>query len=419
MHQILISKIKILANIVPKHKSSFKMLANRVDFINEPQTIAMAKAARELAAQGHDVINLSLGEPDFDTPDHIKQAAVAAINNNFTHYTPVAGIPDLRAAVCVKLKRDNDLTYKPENIIVSTGAKHSIMNVIMALVNPGDEVIIPTPYWVSYSEMVKLMEGDPVFIKAPITQNYKITAQQLRQAITPKTKAFMFSSPCNPTGSVYSKQELQELVNVFKDFPDIYIISDEIYEYINYLDKHYSIASFSEVSNRVIVINGLSKGYAMTGWRLGYMAAPVAIAQACEKIQGQYTSATSSITQKAAVAALQGSLEPTFEMKQAFARRKALVQQALQQIPGLICNNPEGAFYFFPDVSSYFGKKFNGNVLANATDLCMYLLNTAHVSLVTGDAFGEPNCIRISYAAADDKLEQACKRIQTALANLV
>lgn len=396
-----------------------KMLANRVNYINEPQTIAMAKAARELAAKGHDVINLSLGEPDFDTPQLIKNAAIEAINDNFTHYTPVAGIPELRAAVCAKLLRDNQLTYKPEQVVVSTGAKHSIMNVIMALVNPGDEVVIPTPYWVSYSEMVKLMQGTPVFVNAGIKQNYKITAQQLRAAITDKTKVFMFSSPCNPTGSVYSKNELQELVSVFKDFPNVYIISDEIYEYINYLDKHYSIAAFEEVSNRVIVVNGLSKGYAMTGWRLGYIAAPLPIAQACEKIQGQYTSATSSITQKAAVAALLGSLEPTIEMKQSFARRKVLVQTALQQIPGLICNNPDGAFYFFPDVSSYFGRQFNGATIANATDLCMYLLHHAHVSLVSGDAFGEPNCIRISYAAADDKLQAACSRIKIALENLV
>jgi aspartate aminotransferase len=395
------------------------MLANRVHYINEPQTIAMAKDARELASKGHDIINLSLGEPDFDTPQHIKTAAIEAINQNFTHYTPVAGIPELREAVCTKLLRDNELTYKPEQVVVSTGAKHSIMNVIMALVNPGDEVIIPTPYWVSYSEMVKLMQGSPVFISSGIKQNYKITAQQLRAAITPKTKVFMFSSPCNPSGSIYSKSELQELVNVFKDFPDIYIISDEIYEYINYLDKHFSIAAFDEVYNRVILVNGLSKGYAMTGWRLGYIAAPVSIAQACEKIQAQYTSATSSITQKAAVAALLGSLEPTIEMKKSFLRRKSLVQTALKQIPGLICNNPDGAFYFFPDVSSYFGKKFNKTTIANATDLCMYLLHEAHVSLVSGDAFGEPNCIRISYAAADEKLQAACQRIKTALEKLV
>jgi len=394
------------------------MLANRIQYINEPQTIAMAKAARELTAKGFDVINLSLGEPDFDTPEHIKQAAIEAIQKNFTHYTPVAGIQELREAVCFKFLRDNKLTYKPENILVSTGAKHSIMNAIMALVNEGDEVIIPTPYWVSYSEMVKLMGGKPVFINTTSLQQYKINAQQLKNAITAKSKLFIFSSPCNPTGSFYNYQELEALAKIFEAHKDIYIISDEIYEYINYNGKHESIAQFDSIKDRVIVINGLSKGFAMTGWRLGYLAANKEITNACEKIQSQSTSATSSITQKAAVAALTGTLQPSKEMANAFLCRKNLMYKALQTIPHLHCNNPEGAFYFFPDISYYLNKTYNGNNIKTATDLCMYLLNYAYVSLVTGEAFGADNCIRISYATDDIKLIKACSRIKQALEKL-
>lgn len=393
-------------------------LANRVHQVNEPQTIAMAKKARELMAQGIDVVNLSLGEPDFETPSHIKAAAVAAIENNFTYYTPVASIPELREAISQKLKTENNLQYAADQIVVSTGAKHALMNTIMAIVNPGDEVIIPTPYWVSYSEMVRLMDGVPVFIKAPITQNYKITPEQLEAAITAKSKAFMFSSPCNPTGSAYTKEELAGLVKVFERHPQILIISDEIYEYITFEGKHTSIGSFETLKDRVITINGLSKGFAMTGWRLGYLAAPKAIAQACEKIQGQFTSATSSITQKAAVAALTGSREPSLLMVEAFKRRRTLVQTALEKIPGLICNHPEGAFYFFPDISSFLGKSFEGKIIETATDLCMYLLHQGHVSVVTGEAFGDSNCIRISYATADEKLTLAMERITNALAKL-
>ncbi len=393
-------------------------LAARVDWVNEPQTIAMAKKARELMAQGIDVISLSLGEPDFETPAHIKAAAIKAIEDNFSYYTPVAGIPELREAISQKLNNENNLQYAPDQIVVCTGAKHALMNTIMAIINPGDEVIIPTPYWVSYSEMVRLVEGVPVFIKAPLEQNYKITPAQLEAAITPKSKAFMFSSPCNPTGSVYSREELKGLVEVFAKHPEIIIISDEIYEYINYESKHESIGTFAEVANRVVTINGLSKGFAMTGWRLGYLAAPKNIAMACEKLQGQFTSGTSGISQKAAVAALISSKEPSMKMVQAFERRRLLVQTALEKIPGLKCNAPEGAFYFFPDISSFLGKKFNGKTIETATDLCLYLLHEGHVSTVTGEAFGDENCIRLSYATSDEKLTVAMERIKNALAKL-
>ncbi len=394
------------------------LIASRVFNINEPQTIAMSKKARELMATGVDVVNLSLGEPDFITPKHIKDAAIEAINNNFTYYTPVAGIPDLREAISKKFLRDNNLHYAPDQIVVSTGAKHAIMNAIMAIINEGDEVIIPTPYWVSYSEMVKLVDGVPVFIAAPLAQNYKIIGEQLEAAITPKSKVFLFSSPCNPTGSVYSYEELADLVKVFEKHPNIYIISDEIYEYINFVGKHESIGTFESIKDRVITVNGLSKGFAMTGWRLGYMGAPKSIAQACEKIQSQFTSATSSITQKAAVVALNGSLEPSMEMVKAFHRRKELMEKGLASIPGILNNQPEGAFYFFPDISHYLGKQFEGQIIETATDLCMYLLNHGHVSMVTGEAFGNPNCLRISYAASDEKLTIAIERIRTALAKL-
>jgi aspartate aminotransferase len=394
------------------------ILAKRLEYINEPQTIAMAKLSRELAAKGHDVISLSLGEPDFVTPKHIIEAAKKAMDDGFTFYTPVAGIPELRQAICEKLKRDNQLDYTPEQIVVSTGAKQSLMNTVMALINPGDEVIIPTPYWVSYSEMVKLMEGVPVFIKSTVAQNYKINAKQLEAAITPKTKAFMFSSPCNPTGSVYSKSELAELAAVFAKHPHIIILADEIYEHINFVGKHESIAQFDSIKERVVIINGMSKGYAMTGWRIGYIAANTIIAKACEKIQGQYTSGTNSIAQKASVAALTGTQEPTIEMQRAYARRQELVITGLSNINGLICNTPEGAFYAFPDVSYFLGKKFNDYTIHTATDLCMYLLNEMHVSMVTGEAFGAPECVRIAYATSDEKLSIAMQRIKTGLEQL-
>ncbi|PVD53699.1 aspartate aminotransferase [Terrimonas sp.] len=393
-------------------------LSSRLQKFNEPETLKMAKLGRELRAKGVDVIDLSLGEPDFDTPDHVKASGKKAIDDNYSHYTPVAGYADLREAVCVKLKRDNNLDYKPENILASTGAKQSLANVILAVVDIGDEVIIPTPFWVTYSELVRLADGKPVFVQSSIESNYKITPEQLEKAITPKTKLFMFSSPCNPSGSVYSREELKGLAEVFKKHPDILIISDEIYEYINYKGKHESIAQFAEIKDRVIIVNGLSKGFAMTGWRLGYIAADPVIVKGCEKLQGQLTSATCSITQRAAIDALTGDLTPSHEMLKAFTERRKRILDLLKEIPGVECAVPDGAFYVFPKVDAYFGKKDGDAVMANADDLCMYLLNTAHVSTVTGSAFGEPTCIRISFANSMTNIEKALARIKDALAKL-
>jgi aspartate aminotransferase len=393
-------------------------IAHRVDLINEPQTIAMAKKSRELVAQGKDIISLSLGEPDFITPKHIKLAAIEALEKGLTFYTPVAGIPELRVAICNKLQRDNQLFYEPENIVVSTGAKHAIMNVVMATVNEGDEVIIPTPYWVSYSEMVKLMGGVPIFINADVSQDYKITPTQLQQAITPRTKLFIFSSPCNPSGAVYNMEELQLLADVFLRYRNITIISDEIYEYINFTGAHYSIASIPDLKSRVVLVNGMSKGFAMTGWRVGYIAAPANVAAACEKIQGQYTSGTNSIAQYAAVAALNAPLSDSIDMCKTYKQRRDLVISALSEIPGLKCNIPQGAFYAFPDVSHYFGKSFDGQIIQTATDFCMYLLHEAHVSMVTGEAFGAPSCVRMSFATSTVRLREAMKRVKIALDKL-
>lgn len=378
----------------------------------------MAKLGRELRAKGIDVIDLSLGEPDFDTPQHVKDAAIQAIRDNWSHYTPVAGFADLREAVCTKLKRDNNLTYLPENIITSTGAKQSLANAILALVDEGDEVIIPTPFWVTYSELVKIARGKVVAVRTKVEDSFKITPAQLEAAITPATRVFMFSSPCNPSGAVYSMQELEGLAEVFKRYPNIIILSDEIYEYINFVGKHASIASFDDLKERVVLINGLSKGFAMTGWRLGYIAASTSIAKACEKIQGQFTSGTCSITQKAAVAALTGDLTPSMEMTAAFTQRRTRTLEWIQQIPGFKCFQPEGAFYVFPDVSAYYGKKVGDEVINGAGDLSMYLLNTAHVSSVMGDAFGEPNCVRFSFANNMENIDKAWTRIQNALAAL-
>jgi aspartate aminotransferase len=378
----------------------------------------MAKLGRELRAKGIDIIDLSLGEPDFDTPDHIKESAKKAIDDNWSHYTPVSGYPDLRQAICEKLRRDNQLDYKPEEIVASTGAKQSLANVILALVDDGDEVIIPTPYWVTYSELVKIARGKVVEVHSSLESKFKITAAQLEAAITSKTKVFLFSSPCNPSGAVYSKDELEALAVVFRKHPGIAIISDEIYEYINYIGKHESIAQFSDLKNRIIIVNGLSKGFAMTGWRLGYIAAPVEIAKATEKLQGQFTSATSSITQKAAVTALTADLRPSFAMVDEFTRRREKTMELVEKIPGIKTFKPEGAFYIFPDISSYFGKKDGENKISNANDLCMYLLNTAHVSSVMGDAFGEPKCIRFSFANSMVNIEKAWGRISSALAKL-
>ena len=393
-------------------------LSSFLQRFNEPETLKMAKLGRELRAKGIDIIDLSLGEPDFDTPHHIKEAAIKAINDNWSHYTPVAGFADLREAVCTKLKRDNGLDYLPENIITSTGAKQSLANAILALVDEGDEVIIPTPYWVTYSELVKIARGKVVEIRTSVANQFKATPEQVEAAITPATRVFMFSSPCNPSGAVYSKAELEGLAEVFRKHPQITILSDEIYEYINFVGSHESIASFPDLKDRVVLINGLSKGFAMTGWRLGYIAAHPTIAKACEKIQGQFTSGATSITQKAAVAALTGDLRPSMEMTEEFTRRRTKTLELVKSIPGFTCFEPQGAFYVFPDVSSYYGKKAGADTIQNAADLSMYLLNTAHVSSVMGDAFGEPNCVRFSFANSMENIEKAWARIQKALAEL-
>ena len=393
-------------------------LSSLLDRFNEPETLKMAKLGRELRAKGIDVIDLSLGEPDFDTPQHIKDAAIKAINDNFSHYTPVAGYMDLREAVCTKLKRDNNLDYKPENIIVSTGAKQSLANTIFALVDDGEEVIIPTPYWVTYSELVKMARGKVVEIRTSAEAGFKTTPAQLEAAITDKTKLFMFSSPCNPSGAVYSKEELAALAVVFRKYPNIFIISDEIYEYINFVGSHESLAQFDDLKERIIIVNGLSKGFAMTGWRLGYIAASTQVVKACDKLQGQFTSGTCSIAQKAGVAALTTDLKPSLEMAEEFTRRRAKVLEIIKDVPGFTCFEPEGAFYIFPDVSSYYGKSDGETIIKGASDFCMYLLNTAHVSSVMGDAFGEPNCVRFSFANSMNNIERAWVRIKDALAKL-
>ncbi len=393
-------------------------LSSLLERFNEPETLKMAKLGRELRANGIDIVDLSLGEPDFDTPQHIKDAAIKAINDNWSHYTPVAGYLDLREAVCHKLRRDNNLDYKPENIVVSTGAKQCLANAILAVVDEGDEVIIPTPYWVTYSELVKIARGKVVEIKSTVESGFKITAQQLEAAITNKTKLFLFSSPCNPSGAVYSKEELKSLVEVFVKYPNIYIISDEIYEYINFVGKHESMASFDEIKDRVMVINGLSKGFAMTGWRLGYIAANLDIAKACDKLQGQFTSATCSIAQKAAVVALTTDLTPSIKMTEEFARRRKRVLELVAEIRQLKCNNPEGAFYVFPDVSYYFGKTDGESTINNSADFSMYLLNKANVSSVMGAAFGNENCVRFSFANSIENIEKGWSRIKIALEKL-
>jgi aspartate aminotransferase len=393
-------------------------LSSRLQLFNEPETLKMAKLGRELRAKGLDIIDLSLGEPDFDTPLHIKKAAIKAIEDNWSHYPPVAGYMDLREAICLKFKRDNHLDYRPENIVVSTGAKQSLANAVLSIVDKEDEVIIPSPYWVTYSEIVKLGEAVPKLIHTTAGEGYKISAKQLQENITHKTRLFIFSSPCNPTGAVYSREELKALAEVFEKHPDIFIISDEIYEYINFVHPHESIAQFENIRNRVIVINGLSKGFAMTGYRLGYLAADVTVAKACEKIQGQFTSGANAITQRAAITALTSDLRPTFEMVEEFKRRRKKLVELLCQIPGTTCIPPDGAFYFFLEVSGYFGKKNGNEIINNADELCMYLLNTGHVSTVTGSAFGDPNYIRISFANSMAKIEEGLNRIKEVLARL-
>lgn len=393
-------------------------LAQRLKTMQESATIAMSRKSRELKAQGKDVISLSLGEPDFHTPQFIKDAAVEAMENNFTTYTPVPGYDDLRAAIAEKFKRDNGLEYGIDQIVVSTGAKQSIANVVLSLVDEGDEVVIPAPYWVSYIEIVRMAGGTPVIVNAGIDSDFKITGKQLADAITPRTKLMIFSSPCNPSGSVYSKDELKELADVLVQHPSIMVISDEIYEHINFGSKHESLAQFTEIKEQVVTINGVSKAWAMTGWRLGYIGASKEIAAACTKIQGQFTSGTNSITQKASIAAMKADPSVLNDMISAFKGRRDLVLGLLNVIEGVKTNVPEGAFYVFPDVSYFYGKSFEGTKINDANDLAMYLLNEALVAVVTGEAFGDKNCIRISYAASEETLTEAMKRIKSALEKL-
>jgi len=393
-------------------------LSERLNAMEESATLAMARLSRELKAQGKDIISLSLGEPDFHTPQFIKEAAVTALEENYTTYTPVPGYDDLRESISKKFKRDNGLTYPKEQIVVSTGAKQSIANVVLSLINPGDEVIIPAPYWVSYIEIVKMAGGVPVVIEASIDQDFKINGAQFEDAVTTKTKLFIFSSPCNPTGSVYSKEELRSLADVLVKHPNIIALSDEIYEHIRFEGEHASLAQFSEIFDQVVTVNGVSKAWAMTGWRLGYIGASKVIADACNKIQGQFTSGTSSITQRAAIAAMDADPSILSEMVETFHKRRDLVLSYLQKIPGIKCNVPTGAFYLFPDVSAYFGA-FDGNEkIKDGDDLCMYLLREANIALVDGKGFGAPNCIRISYAASEEQLNKAMQRLTQALANL-
>lgn len=382
------------------------------------ETLAMSQKSNELKAMGFDVINMSVGEPDFFTPDHIKLAAKQAVDNNFSFYSPVPGYPALRKAIVEKLKKENGLDYTVDQIVCSNGAKQSVCNVLLSIISPGDEVIVPAPYWVSYVEMVKLAEGKNVIVSAGIEQDFKITAAQLEAAITPKTKALILCSPSNPTGSVYSKEELKALAAVLAKHPQVYILSDEIYEHINYLGKHESIAQFESVSERVIVINGVSKAYAMTGWRIGWIAAPQWIASACNKLQGQYTSGPCSVSQEAARAAYTGDQACVAEMRTAFERRKNLIVKLMREVPGFKVQEPKGAFYVFPDCSAYIGKSFKDKTITNATDLAMFLLEEAHVAAVGGVAFGAPDCLRFSYATSDENIVKAIDRIKVALAKL-
>jgi aspartate aminotransferase len=394
-------------------------LSNRINAIEESATLAMAAKAREYKSKGIDVISLSLGEPDFKTPAHICEGAKKAIDDGkYFAYPPVNGYLDLREAIVAKYQRDNGVTYKPENIVVSNGAKQSIANVMFALLNPGDEVIIFSPYWVSYDALVRLAEATPVFVKGGIENDFKVTAEQVEKAVTPKTKAIIFSSPCNPTGSVFSKQELEAISKVVLKYPDLMIIADEIYEHINFTGEQVSIASFPGMFDRTITVNGFAKGYAMTGWRVGYICAPKWVADAANKMQGQLTSANSSIAQRAALTALTGDLKPTLDMVKEYRARREIVYALLKEIPGVKSNYPQGAFYFFPDVSSYFGKTDGKVTIKNADDLCLWLLDSAHVSLVPGGAFGDDNCVRLSYAASEKDLREALSRIKAALAQL-
>lgn len=393
-------------------------LSDRLNRLSPSATLAMSQKSAELKSQGIDIINLSVGEPDFNTPDHIKEAAIRAVNENYSRYSPVAGYPALREAIARKLRTENGLEYAAAQISVSNGAKQSVCNALMALVNDGDEVIIPAPYWVSYPEMAKLAGGTPVFIEAGIDQDFKITPEQLEAAITPRTKLLILCSPSNPTGSVYSKEELKALAGVLARHEQVYVLADEIYEHINYVGHHESIAQFAEVRDRVIIVNGVSKAYAMTGWRIGFLAAPEWIVKGCNKLQGQYTSGPCSVSQKAAEAAYTGSQECVEQMRQAFARRRDLIVRLAKEIPGLEVNEPQGAFYLFPKCSSFFGKRFGDTVINDSMDFALYLLQHAHVATVGGAAFGSPECFRMSYATSDENIVEAMRRIKTALAEL-
>jgi len=397
------------------------IISDRINYLSESATLEMARKSRELKEQGMDVINLSIGEPDFDTPECIKKAAIEAIHDNFTHYTPVSGTLELRHAIANKLKKENNLEYSAQQIVVSNGAKQSIANALMCLVNPGDEVIVPSPFWVSYPEIIKLAEGKMVTINASIDQDFKITPDQLEKAISSRTKVFLFNSPSNPTGSIYSRDELQGLAEVLARHEDIYIISDEIYEYINYDSKHESIARFEAIKDRVILVNGVSKGYAMTGWRIGYMVASPEIAKACDKLQGQITSGASSISQKASLCALNSvscTSKEVQNMVQAFRSRRDLMIDLMETIPGIKASTPPGAFYIFPDVTHYYGKSNGSLIIKNGQDLCLYLLEKAHIAIVAGEPFGNPDCVRISYATSTEQLTEAMKRMRSALAEL-
>lgn len=399
-------------------KTPKNLLSERVNNLSESATIAMARKSRELKAQGIDVISLSLGEPDFNTPDFIKKAAKEGIDQNYSKYMAVNGYEDLRTAICDKFKRDNDVSYNINQIVVSTGAKQSIANVALSLINPGDEVIIPAPYWVSYEEIFKMAGAVIVPIETTIENDFKITAEQLKNAINEKTKLMIYSSPCNPSGSVYSKEELRSLADVLVQYSSVVVVSDEIYEHINFTDSYFSMAAFDDMYQQVVTVNGVSKSFAMTGWRLGYIGAPEWIAKACTKIQGQFTSGASSISQRAALAAVSSSPNVISPMKEAFLERRNFMLKELRNIKGIKINEPKGAFYLFPDVSELFGQHFDGKTVNNADDLCLFLLEEAKVALVTGNAFGSPNCIRISYAASMEQLKEAVYRIKSAISQL-
>ena len=393
-------------------------LSSRINSMSTSQTLAMAAKSRELKAEGKDIIGLSLGEPDFNTPDFIKEAAITAVNENYNSYTPVDGYIELKDAIINKFKRDNNLSYDRSQIVVSTGAKQSLANVAMVMLNPGDEVILPCPYWVSYAEIVKLAEGVPVEVPTTVETNFKITPQQLQEAITPKTKMLWYSSPCNPSGMVYSRKELRALADVLAKHPDIIVVSDEIYEHINFVGGHFSMAEFKDMSDRVVTVNGVSKAFAMTGWRIGYIGAPAEIARACNKMQGQITSGANCIAQRATITALEAPVSSIQYMIDRFKSRRKLIIDLMSEIPGFIITEPEGAFYVFPDVSYFFGKTIKGHKINDATDFSMFLLEEALVATVTGDAFGSPNCIRFSYAANESEIEEAMKRIKKALSEV-